>query len=162
LKDKLAEKFYSWDATSLPDGAYYLRIVASDAPSNPTADALTTVRDSERFVIDNTPPMIERLESSIVAAPRKEDSTASQRTATLKFSARDTTSAIDRAQYSIDGGDWIMIAPIGAISDSLEERYEFTLPEPLSPGEHSIAVRAYDRFENVGSAKTVVNIPARP
>jgi outer membrane protein assembly factor BamB len=159
LKDKLAEKFYTWDATSLPDGAYYLRIVASDAPSNPTADALTTARDSERFVIDNTPPTIERLESSVVAAPRKEDSNASQRTAALKFAARDSTSSIDRAQYSIDGGDWVMISPVGSVSDSLEERYEFTLPEALSPGEHSIAVRAYDHFENVGSAKTIVNIP---
>ena len=40
LKDKLDQKFYSWDTTSLPDGAYYLRIVASDAPSNPPAVAL--------------------------------------------------------------------------------------------------------------------------
>lgn len=161
LKDKLAEKFYTWDATSLPDGAYYLRIVASDAPSNPTADALTTARDSERFIIDNTPPTIEHLESSVVAAPRKEDSNASLRTAALKFVARDSTSSIDRAQYSIDGGDWVMIAPIGAVSDSLEERYDFTLPESLSPGEHSIAVRAYDRFENVGSAKTIVTVPSK-
>jgi len=159
LKDKLTEKFYTWDATSLPDGAYYLRIVASDAPSNPTAEALTTARDSERFVIDNTPPAIERLESSVVAAGRNNDSNASQRTAALKFTARDSTSSIDRAQYSIDGGDWVMVAPLGSVSDSLEERYEFTLPEALSPGEHSIAVRAYDHFENVGSAKTIVNIP---
>jgi sugar lactone lactonase YvrE len=159
LKDKLTEKFYTWDATSLPDGAYYLRIVASDAPSNPTADALTTSRESERFVIDNTPPTIERLESSVVAAPRKEDSNASHRTAALTFVARDSTSSIDRAQYSIDGGDWVIVAPIGGVSDSLEERYEFTLPDPLSPGEHSIAVRAYDHFENVGSAKIIVNIP---
>jgi sugar lactone lactonase YvrE len=162
LKDKLNEKFYTWDATSLPDGAYYLRVVASDAPSNPTADALTTTRDSERFVIDNTPPVIERLESSLVAASRKDsNASSSQQTATLKFTARDTTSSIDRAQYSVDGGDWIMIAPIGSVSDSLEERYEFTLPEPLSPGEHSIAVRAYDHFENVGSAKTIVNVTGK-
>ncbi len=161
LKDKLAEKFYTWDATSLPDGAYYLRIVASDAPSNPTADALTTSRDSERFVIDNTPPTIERLESSVVAAPHKEESNAPQRTAALKFVARDSTSSIERAQYSVDGGDWVMIAPVGSISDSLEERYEFTLPEALAPGEHSIAVRAYDHFENVGSAKTIVNVPGK-
>ena len=80
---------------------------------------------------------------------------------TVKFAARDTTSSIDRAQYSIDGGDWVMIAPIGAVSDSLEERYEFTLPDPLSPGEHSIAVRAYDHFENVGSAKTIVNVTGK-
>ena len=54
-----------------------------------------------------------------------------------------------------------MIAPVGSVSDSLEERYEFTLPEALAPGEHSIAVRAYDHFENVGSAKTIVNVPGK-
>jgi outer membrane protein assembly factor BamB len=157
LKDKLAEKFYSWDATSLPDGAYYLRIVASDAPSNPTADALTTARDSERFVIDNTPPTIDRLEAR--SAVLKTGSQHSFPAVTVQFAAHDTTSAIDRAQYSVDGGDWVMIAPVGGVSDSLEERYELFLPEALSPGEHTIAVRAYDHFENVGSAKTIVNIP---
>src|SRR5882724_8456183 len=35
LKDNLEQKFYSWDTTTLPDGAYYLKIVATDAPSNP-------------------------------------------------------------------------------------------------------------------------------
>ena len=157
LKDKLSEKYYTWDATSLPDGAYYLRIVASDAPSNPTADALTTSRDSERFVIDNTPPTIERLEAISVAV--RTGSQPSFPGVIVKFSARDSTSSIDRAQYSIDGGDWVMVAPVGSVSDSLEERYELTLLEALSPGEHSIAVRAYDHFENVGSAKTIVNIP---
>jgi hypothetical protein len=33
----------------------------------------------------------------------------------------------------------------------------------LSPGEHAIAVRAYDRFENVGTAKTTFTVPpAKP
>ena len=158
LKEKLDQKFYSWDATALPDGAYYLRIVASDAPSNPPAVALATTRDSERFVIDNTPPMIELLEANVPGAR----SASTLRSVVVKFTARDATSSIERAQYSTDGGDWILIAPAGNISDSLEERYEFSLGE-LSPGEHSIAVRAYDHFDNVGSAKTIVNVPpAKP
>ena len=44
LKDKIDQHYYSWDATTLPDGAYYLKIVASDAPSNPADRALTTER----------------------------------------------------------------------------------------------------------------------
>ena len=40
LKDKLDTRFYSWDTTSMPDGAYYLKIVASDAPSNPSGEGL--------------------------------------------------------------------------------------------------------------------------
>ena len=44
LKDKLAQRFYSWDTTTMPDGAYYLKLVASDSPSNPPGQALTNER----------------------------------------------------------------------------------------------------------------------
>ena len=151
LKDKLEQKFYSWDTTALPDGAYYLKIVASDAPSNSPSAALTVERESERFEVDNTAPVIEHLEASVSAAADKNHSLCS-----VKFTARDATTSIDRAEYSVDGGDWIRVSPVGNISDSPEEHYEFSPVENLAPGEHTIAVRAYDRFENVGSAKTTV------
>jgi len=161
LKDKLDQKFYSWDATALPDGAYYLRISASDTPSNPPGVVKSTTRDSERFVIDNTPPSIAQLEAT-VASTRKGTNPASH-SAFVKFTARDATSSIDRAQYSVDGGDWILVAPVGNISDALEERYDFSLNLGLDPGEHTVAVRAYDHFDNVGSAKTSINVPtAKP
>jgi hypothetical protein len=75
--------------------------------------------------------------------------------------ARDATSSIDRAQYSVDGGDWIIVMPKNGISDAPEERYEFSisLPGSTARGEHTVAVRAYDRFENVGSAKTTIRVP---
>jgi hypothetical protein len=153
LKEKLDQKFYSLDATALPDGAYYLRIVATDGPSNPPGVTLSTTRDSERFVIDNTPPVIEKLEVS--AGTRCGRNCVEAMAVT--FVARDATSSIERAQYSVDGGDWILVAPAGNISDALEERYEFSLAG-LAPGEHTVAVRAYDHFDNVGSAKTTINI----
>jgi outer membrane protein assembly factor BamB len=150
MKDKLDQKFYSWDATSLPDGAYYLKIVATDAPANPPSVTLSAERESERFMIDNTPPVIEHLEA---AANRGGLET------TVRFTARDATSRIDRAQYSIDGGEWILASPVGNISDAPEERYEIQIGA-RSTGEHSIVVRAYDHFDNVGSAKTTVVVPA--
>ena len=39
LKDKVTQHYYSWDTTTMPDGAYYLKIVASDSPSNPPDQA---------------------------------------------------------------------------------------------------------------------------
>jgi hypothetical protein len=83
----------------------------------------------------------------------------------VKFTARDAASSIERAQYSVDGGDWILVAPTSAISDAPEERYQFSLSlawsgPAASEREHTIAVRAYDRFENVGSAKTTITTPA--
>jgi outer membrane protein assembly factor BamB len=150
LKDKLDQKFYSWDTTTLPDGAYYLKIVATDAPSNPPAVALKTERESERFEVDNTPPVIEGLKASwgrFVSGPTRSD------TFIIEFVAKDATSSIDRAQYSIDGGEWVLASPTNSVSDSPEEHYQITLHDlPLASGEHTIAVRAYDRFENVGSA----------
>jgi WD40 repeat protein len=156
LKDNLDQKFYSWDTITLPDGAYYLKIVATDAPSNPPALALKAERESERFEVDNTPPIIEQLEA-MVAVTR--GGSPAFVTVIVKFVARDAASNIERAQYSVDGGDWTLVAPISRISDALEEHYEITLNGP-APGEHTIAVRAYDRFENVGSAKTTFTVPA--
>jgi WD40 repeat protein len=154
LKDKLDQKFYSWDTTSLPDGAYYLKIVASDAVSNPAGSGLSTERESERFEVDNTPPVIEHIEASAMATRGGGAPTA---TAIIKFAARDSGSNIDRAQYSVDGGDWVFVAPVGNISDAPEEKYEFSVGG-LAAGEHTIAVRVFDRFENVGSGKTTITV----
>jgi WD40 repeat protein len=161
LKDNLDQKFYSWDTTTMPDGAYYLKITATDSPSNPPALALKTERETERFVVDNTPPVVE----PVKAVPYSDyaGKSYSNRQVNISFAARDDTSSIERAQYSVDGGDWILVAPVGGISDTLEEHYEFTIAAGLSPGEHTIAVRAYDRFENVGTAKTTFTMPpAKP
>lgn len=155
LKDNLESKFYSWDTTAMADGAYYLKIVASDVPSNPPALALKTERESERFEIDNTPPKIEHLDAA--ASTTRSGTQPAARTALVKFSAVDTTSSIDKAQYSVDGGEWTLVAPTQGISDNKEEKYEFSTG-PLSPGEHTIAVRAYDKFENVGAGKTTITI----
>jgi hypothetical protein len=146
LKDNLEQHFYSWDTTSMPDGAYYLKIVASDAPSNPPSEALTVERESERFEVDNTAPTISKLEGHVSSQPN---------TYQFQFTASHPTSSIDRAQYSLDGGDWVLVIPTNGISDYKTESYLFTL-RGLKPGEHTIAVRAFDRFENVGAGKTTI------
>jgi WD40 repeat protein len=163
LKDNLDQKFYSWDTTTMPDGGYYLKIAATDTPSNSPALALKTERESERFEVDNTPPAIEKLSADSV---NRCTGACGDATVVVKFTARDATSSIERAQYSLDGGDWILVAPAASVSDAPVEHYQFTLSfawsTPSLPGEreHTIAVRAYDRFENVGSAKTTFTVPA--
>jgi hypothetical protein len=157
LKDKLEQKFYSWDTTTLPDGAYYLKIIASDAPSNPPAIAQKTERESERFEVDNTPPVIEGLKTSEGSFQSSQSGHAE--VLMVQFVAKDAASSIDRAQYSLDGGDWTLLVPVGNVTDAPGEKYEFSLSN-LASGEHTLAVRAYDRFENVGSAKTTFNVAA--
>jgi WD40 repeat protein len=147
LKDNLDQKYYSWDTTAMPDGAYYLKIVASDSPSNPPNAALKTEREGERFEIDNTPPVIQKLEGSAAMGVAYD----------FQFAATDATSGIEKAQYSVDGGEWILLAPVQGISDSKMESYSFSV-RGLAPGEHTIAVRTYDRFDNVGAGKTTINV----
>jgi len=148
LKDKLDTHFYSWDATAMPDGAYYLKIVASDAPANPAGEGLTGERVSERFVVDNTPPAIAQLTA---------DAANGGASVRVRFQASDTASFITRAQYSLDAGDWTLVFPAGGLSDSLRENYDFQL-QKVSPGDHTVTVRVYDEFENVTSAKATVHI----
>lgn len=146
LKDKVDTRFYAWDTTSMPDGAYYLKIVASDALSNPTGEGLSSERESDRFVVDNTPPAIAQLTAESLSAGVR-----------VRFQASAPVSFIARAQYSLDAGDWTLVFPAGGLSDAPRENYDFQL-QKVSPGEHTVTVRVYDQFENVSSAKATVRI----
>jgi hypothetical protein len=150
LKDKLDARYYTWDTTTMPDGAYYLKIAASDAPSNPSGEGLTSERESDRFEVDNTPPAIAQLTAEI---------TGSAGAVRVRFQASDPASSIARAQYSVDADDWTLVFPSGGLSDSSRENYDFQL-QKVAPGEHTVTVRVYDQFENVSSAKATVRVPA--
>jgi hypothetical protein len=153
LKDKLEQKFYSWDTNSMPDGAYYLKVVTSDEKSNPPNEVLTAERVSERFVIDNTPPTITEIASQPAPGP------AGDPAVTVRFRASDSASSIVRAQYSLDAGDWTIVPPVGGLSDSPVEQYSVTL-RGVAPGEHTVSVRVYDQFENESAAKVTFSVPA--
>jgi len=143
LRDKLAERYYSWDSTAFPDGEYRLRITASDAPGNPPAEALTAQMVSDPLLIDNTPPKI----TGLTAA---RSGTRLQ----IKWRAADALNNVTKAEYSLDGGDWKVASPVTRLSDSLELDYDLTID--AAPGEHTIAVRVQDDFENLAAEKVVV------
>ena len=158
LKSKISSTAYSFDATLIPDGGYRIKVVASDAPSHTPGDALTGDKVSDRFVIDTTPPAIAELK-----AVRQQGScigTNCQKELAVSFDAVDATSPIAHAEYSLDAGPWQHVDPLGKLSDSRTEHYEFQVPLKEDAGgkatEHLITVRAYDRYDNVGVAKTVI------
>ena len=73
-------------------------------------------------------------------------------------------SPIKRAEYSLDAGDWQFVEPVGQLSDSKTEDYDFRVPltaavqagsTPVS-NDHVVVVRAYDRFDNLATAKVVI------
>jgi hypothetical protein len=143
LKDKVNEKYVSWDSTAFPDGEYRLRITASDSPSNPPADALTARLVSEPFLIDNTPPHISNLTAARNGSKIQ-----------IRWHAADALNNVAKAEYSLDGCEWTVAAPVSKLSDSPELDYELTLD--AGPGEHTIAVRVSDDYENQATDKAVV------
>jgi hypothetical protein len=144
LKDSVKEKYLSWDSTAFPDGEYVIRVTASDAPSNPRTQALEATLESDPFLIDNTPPQILNLAA-----------TSTGNKIEVRFVARDARSDIDRAEYSINGGEWLMAQPVTKLSDSPEEEYQLSL-DRAAPGEQVIAVRVTDEFDNQAVDKVVV------
>jgi len=58
LRKATSDTILVWDTTTVPNGTYFVKIVASDAPSNPAGTALAGELDSIAFDVDNTPPTI--------------------------------------------------------------------------------------------------------
>jgi hypothetical protein len=144
LKDKVREKHISWDSAPFPDGEYRLRVTVSDAPDNPADSALEARIESDVFVIDNTPPRILGL-AAVVVGNRM----------TVVWKARDALNVVETAEYSIDGGDWTPVLPVTKLADSTELEYSLDIERP-APGEHTIAVRVVDEYENRQVEKVVV------
>lgn len=144
LKDKVKDKYLSWDSTAFPDGEYRIRVTTSDLPSNPPAEALSTYAESDPFLIDNAPPRIAKLAATVSGGKLH-----------ATWSAADALSNINKAEYSLDGGDWTLVSPVTGLSDSHELAYDLTL-DHVAPGEHTLAVRVEDEYENQAADKVVV------
>ena len=143
LKDKVSERYLSWDSTAYPDGEYRVRVTASDWPGNPPAEALTARMEGSPFWIDNTPPKITALAAARAGGKLQ-----------VKWHAADALNNIAKAEYSLDGGDWKVAAPVTRLSDAPELDYDLNLD--AAPGEHTIAVRVEDEYGNQAVEKTVV------
>jgi hypothetical protein len=164
LKDGITDKAFSFDAALIPDGGYQVKVVASDAPSHTPTDALSGAKISERFEVDTTPPIVSGLKATQV---QELDCNAGPcpQPFEVTFDAEDAFSTIAHAEYSLDAGPWKFIEPVGGLSDAKRERYQVNIELNAPTGkiaEHLIAVRVYDRYDNVGAAKTVIPAKMNP
>ncbi|HEX4347379.1 MAG TPA: hypothetical protein VHZ73_07390 [Vicinamibacterales bacterium] len=138
LKKDIDETVFVWDTTTVPNGTYFVRVVASDAPSNSTDTALTGELVSTSFEIDNTPPEITVRNVRVEGGhPR------------ITFDVTDDHSTIQHVEYSIDGREWTPLFPTDGIADSRQEHYELTLEGAIGP--RGVSVRATDSMNNVAT-----------
>jgi hypothetical protein len=137
LKDGLSDSLCAFDTLSFPDGVYFVKLEASDMPSNPAGTELKTDKTSRPLVIDHSLPVI-----SGFSAVRDKNSLA------VAFQIEDSFSSIEKAEYLVRPGMWRVVFPIDGICDSKQESFKFTVPLPPN-ADNLISVRVTDRHHNV-------------
>jgi outer membrane protein assembly factor BamB len=143
--DPLTKTEYDWNTEGLPDGTYVVKVTASDERSVPRELALDTTFTSTPILVDNRKPEVVGL--------------------TVKYPyvsgrARDDQSPLVAMEYSIDGGEWQVLAAADGICDDVVESFTIKLPT-LAPGPHAIAVRAWDSADNVGAGGVSLRSPGK-
>ena len=145
LATALADPIYVWDTSTVPSGLYVVRVVATDAPSQPADSVLRGELESPVVEIDNVPPVL-------TARPVQRDGTR----LTVTIDVRDDQSAISRVEDSTDGGPWLPAYPTDGLLDARTETLTLRI-DGTNVG-RAVVVRAEDALHNVGS----VHVPLRP
>lgn len=140
LSSGLLDTVFAWDTTTIPDGAYRVKVAASDARGNAPGAALVGERDSAVFDVDNSPPRIE------VAARRREGGRV-----VLPFTVRDAQSPVQQVEIRAGSGDWRVVYPLDGVPDGLVERFEVVLDD-AGAGGAPVVIRASDALRNTVSA----------
>jgi hypothetical protein len=140
LRDMLrADEFttktdFEWDTSTLPEGAYRVRVEASDEGANPPDRATRSSLESPVIFVDNTPPTFRTL---TVQGRR------------IVGTVTDGLGPIARVDIAIDGRpEWRPVLPKDGVFDSREEDIDVDLGAIVGPGAHLVSVRAFDQAGN--------------
>jgi len=142
---------YDLDTRALPDGWYELRLVTTDAPTEPVGAVLTAEQVSRPFLVDNTAPTVAGLKAG---APDPKTGVCR-----VSFSAQDALSPIAAARVSVNAGDWLTLEPQDHIFDSGSERFSADVRLPssvLGLSSFVVSVWVADAQGNVAAARTTV------
>jgi hypothetical protein len=140
LKTDIQEAIFVWDTTSVPNGTYVVKVMASDKASNTPGAALEGELESSAFDIDNAPPSIAVTSARVVDG----------RT-TIQFDVRDDWSTISKVEYSLDAQRWQVVYPRDGIFDGRAEQFELTLAADETA--RGLIIRAYDAKNNSATAR---------
>jgi sugar lactone lactonase YvrE len=144
LRREVTEPILVWDTTTVPNGTYFIKIVASDSPSNAADTRLTGEADSTAFEIDNDAP-------AISAQPARVEGGRTN----ITFDVTDDHSAIKKVEYSLDALIWRPVFPTDGIADSRTEHYQVAIDGEIGP--RGVSIRATDAMNNVATTQIVRN-----
>ncbi len=142
----LTKPMFGLDTDLLPSGRYRVKVVASDAPSNPNSGALTREMISDVFVVDHDGPVL----GALIAVRKGADTI-------ISCTAVDAIHNVARAEYAIDGRKWQAGNCTDGIFDGKSETVRITLAG-LEAGDHTIVVRVYDTAGNVSVRSLIFTV----
>lgn len=149
LSEAQEAPYFSFDAEGLPDGRYALKLRASDRPDNAPAEAKADELESEPFVIDNSPPVIEALKVKRVKGGLR-----------LSATIVDASSPLSELWVSVSGGPWLYLPARDGMVDAPREQAELRIPYgPGVPANKplTISVRAEDEAKNQSTRSLRLN-----
>ena len=141
LREGLRATVFAWDTSLTPDGAYRIKVTATDARANSPETVLVGERESGVFDIDNSAPAIE------LGELREEDGRNR-----LDFAVRDTHSPIRRVEIREDAQPWRLLYPTDGIPDGRVEQFVVWLQGDGG----RVVIRATDALDNT------VTVSGRP
>ncbi len=138
LQPRWSDPVFAFNTLAFSDGTYFLKVVASDVPSNPLGTELTAEKISPPIVIDNSLPEVKAF--TLVRNAGGWD---------VSFQAEDSYSTIEEVQFLVRPDVWRVVFPADGICDSRTETFKFTVRPPAN-AENLITIRLKDHFGNVG------------
>ncbi len=130
----LTSKSWDWETEDLPEGEYFVRVEASDEPSNSPSRVLKHQLTSDLVLVDNTAPQISGL---------------AVRGRTLVGKASDGIGPVRRLEVRIAGEpEWIPVDPKDGVFDQNSETFEIDLTSFIPPAGALLTVRAFDTAGN--------------
>ena len=128
--EELEEDWFSFDATTLPDGWYRFRLTASDADANAPGEGMAGEELSEPVVIDHSPPALVE---------------AGSRAGAVHLVVEDRWNPLRSVEVSVDAGEWRPAPVADGLLDARREELEVAVPE----GAKLLLLRATDAAFNV-------------
>ncbi|MGF1449976.1 MAG: hypothetical protein ACFB20_11225 [Opitutales bacterium] len=125
---------FSLNTKGMDDGYYLVRVEATDAPSNPSGQARMGYAVSRPFLVDNTPPSIER-------RPTSGGGDA------VVYAVRDGFSVVTEASLQVNGGEPTELSPSDGLFDSENEEFGADSGS-WDSGTHSLVFEAVDEAGN--------------
>jgi len=140
LKSDLRDTLLVWDTSSVPNGTYVLKVLASDRRSNPADAALGGELESSSFDIDNVAPTVQ------IGTLRKDGTRF-----VIPAEIRDADSAVTKVEFSVDAQRWQTAFPRDGILDGRQESLEIRLDADANG--RTLVIRVTDALGNVGTGQ---------